>query len=72
MRVRSSLALLLLWWGACAAQTVVPLQLEDVCSRSARAGRASGWLGRAQRLVELHAKTASSGATCCCRPVSGT
>lgn len=29
MRLRSSLALLLLWWGACAAQTVVPLQLED-------------------------------------------
>ena len=29
MRSRPGLALLLLWWGACAAQTVVPLQLED-------------------------------------------
>ena len=36
------------------------------------AARASGWLSRAQRLVDATARTASSRATCCCRPASGT
>ena len=36
------------------------------------AARASGWLSRAQRLVDSQARTASSRATCCCRPASGT